>query len=42
MPQSVVRMTYRIETRGDVAALAEKIASDQSSRDIRADARRNA
>ena len=31
MSHSVVRMTYRIETAGDVAALAEKIASDQST-----------
>ena len=31
MPQSVIRMTYRIETAGEVAALAEKIASDQST-----------
>jgi 3-oxoisoapionate-4-phosphate decarboxylase len=31
MSQSVIRMTYRIETSGDVAALAEKIASDQST-----------
>ena len=31
MSPSVVRMTYRIETAGDVAALAEKIASDQST-----------
>ena len=31
MSQSVIRMTYRIETAGDVAALADKIASDQST-----------
>jgi ribulose-bisphosphate carboxylase large chain len=31
MTASVIRMTYRIETGGDVAALAEKIASDQST-----------
>ena len=31
MSSSVIRMTYRIETAGDVAALAEKIASDQST-----------
>jgi 3-oxoisoapionate-4-phosphate decarboxylase len=31
MSQSVIRMTYRIETAGDVAALAAKIASDQST-----------
>ena len=31
MSQSVIRMTYRIETSGDVAALAAKIASDQST-----------
>jgi ribulose 1,5-bisphosphate carboxylase large subunit-like protein len=31
MTQSVIRMTYRIETSGDVAALAAKIASDQST-----------
>jgi 3-oxoisoapionate-4-phosphate decarboxylase len=31
MSQSVIRMTYRIETPGDVAQLAEKIASDQST-----------
>ena len=31
MSQSVIRMTYRIETSGDVAALATKIASDQST-----------
>jgi 3-oxoisoapionate-4-phosphate decarboxylase len=31
MSRSVVRMTYRIETSGDVAALAAKIASDQST-----------
>jgi len=31
MSQPVVRMTYRIETSGDVAALAAKIASDQST-----------
>jgi len=31
MASSVVRMTYLIETGGEVAALAEKIASDQST-----------
>ena len=31
MPASVIRMTYRIETAGDVAKLAAKIASDQST-----------
>ena len=31
MSGSVVRVTYRIETAGDVAALADKIASDQST-----------
>src|SRR5476651_385519 len=31
MSQPVIRMTYRIETSGDVAALAAKIASDQST-----------
>ena len=31
MSQSVIRVTYRIETPGDVAALAAKIASDQST-----------
>jgi 3-oxoisoapionate-4-phosphate decarboxylase len=31
MSQSVIRMTYRIETSGDIAALAAKIASDQST-----------
>ena len=31
MSQSVIRLTYRIETSGDVAALAAKIASDQST-----------
>ena len=31
MSLSVIRMTYRIETLGDVAALAAKIASDQST-----------
>jgi ribulose-bisphosphate carboxylase large chain len=31
MTASVIRMTYRIETGGDVAALAQKIASDQST-----------
>ena len=42
MSQSVIRMTYRIETAGDVAALAAKIASDQSTGTFVADARRNA
>jgi 3-oxoisoapionate-4-phosphate decarboxylase len=31
MPRSVIRMTYRIETAGDVVTLADKIASDQST-----------
>jgi ribulose-bisphosphate carboxylase large chain len=31
MSQSVIRMTYRIETSGDIEALAAKIASDQST-----------
>jgi 3-oxoisoapionate-4-phosphate decarboxylase len=31
MSQSVIRVTYRIETSGNVAALAAKIASDQST-----------
>ena len=31
MPRPVIRLTYRIETAGDVAALAAKIASDQST-----------
>lgn len=31
MAQSVIRVTYRIETAGEVAALADKIASDQST-----------
>ncbi len=31
MPASVIRMTYRIEAGGDVAQLADKIASDQST-----------
>ena len=31
MSQSVIRVTYRIETGGEVAALADKIASDQST-----------
>lgn len=31
MTSSVIRMTYRIETGGEVAALADKIASDQST-----------
>jgi ribulose-bisphosphate carboxylase large chain len=31
MSQSVIRVTYRIEAAGDVAALAAKIASDQST-----------
>jgi ribulose-bisphosphate carboxylase large chain len=31
MSRSVIRSTYRIETSGDVAALAAKIASDQST-----------
>ncbi|MDE3174604.1 MAG: ribulose-bisphosphate carboxylase large subunit family protein [Pseudomonadota bacterium] len=31
MSGSVVRVTYRIETSGEVAALADKIASDQST-----------
>src|SRR6202453_1512684 len=31
MTQAVIRLTYRIETSGDVAALAAKIASDQST-----------
>jgi hypothetical protein len=31
MSQSVVRITYRIETSADVAALATKISSDQST-----------
>ena len=31
MSPSVIRLTYRIETSGDVDALAEKIASDQST-----------
>jgi ribulose 1,5-bisphosphate carboxylase large subunit-like protein len=31
MSQSVIRMTYRIETSGDVATLAAKIANDQST-----------
>jgi ribulose 1,5-bisphosphate carboxylase large subunit-like protein len=31
MTSSVIRMTYLIETEGDVAGLAEKIASDQST-----------
>ena len=31
MSSSVIRLTYRIETAGDVAAMAEKIASDQST-----------
>src|SRR4051812_24289141 len=31
MSQSVIRMTYLIETAGDVGALAAKIASDQST-----------
>ena len=31
MSNAVIRMTYRIETAGDVAALADKIASDQST-----------
>jgi ribulose 1,5-bisphosphate carboxylase large subunit-like protein len=31
MSQSVIRLTYRIETAGDIAALAAKIASDQST-----------
>src|SRR3984957_9585857 len=32
MSRPVIRLTYRIETAGDVAALAPKIASDQSTR----------
>ena len=28
---AVIRLTYRIETRGDISRLAEKIASDQST-----------
>jgi 3-oxoisoapionate-4-phosphate decarboxylase len=31
MSQSFIKITYRIETAGDVAALAAKIASDQST-----------
>ena len=31
MPQSTIKVTYRIETAGDVASLAAKIASDQST-----------
>ena len=31
MSRSVIRVTYRIETEGDVARLAAKIASDQST-----------
>jgi 3-oxoisoapionate-4-phosphate decarboxylase len=31
MSRPVIRLTYRIETAGDVAALAAKIASDQST-----------
>jgi len=31
MSRSVVKLTYRIETAGDIAALAETIASDQST-----------
>ncbi len=31
MSRPVIRLTYRIETAGDVAALATKIASDQST-----------
>ncbi|WP_158816469.1 3-oxo-isoapionate-4-phosphate decarboxylase OiaX [Methylocapsa sp. S129] len=31
MSQSTIKVTYRIETAGDVAALAAKIASDQST-----------
>jgi 3-oxoisoapionate-4-phosphate decarboxylase len=31
MSRSVIRVTYRIETAGSIAALAEKIASDQST-----------
>ena len=31
MSQSFIKVTYRIETVGDVAALAAKIASDQST-----------
>jgi 3-oxoisoapionate-4-phosphate decarboxylase len=31
MSRSMIRVTYRIETAGDVAALADKIASDQST-----------
>ncbi len=31
MSQSTIKVTYRIETAGDVGALAAKIASDQST-----------
>src|ERR1700728_2554937 len=31
MSRSFIKITYRIETAGDVAALAAKIASDQST-----------
>lgn len=31
MPSDVIRVTYRIETSGDIGALAAKIASDQST-----------
>jgi ribulose 1,5-bisphosphate carboxylase large subunit-like protein len=31
MPRSVIKLTYRIETAGDIEALAAKIASDQST-----------